>query len=221
MAPKQAERVPRTASIVPLVRREIERLIGCGELAGGARINESALALRLGISRGPIREACRELANTGLLQAELNRGFFVHEVSTKKALDIYDLRATLFGMAATLAARVIESRQLHELTAQVEAMASAIAAHDLATYYPLNVEFHQRIIEAADNYKLAQLWPLLEAELHLFRRRGLVQGGSMESSNEEHRAILAALRAGDDVLAGRLAERHILAGKGRFLRSLD
>ena len=62
MAAKQAEHVPRTASIVPLVRREIERLIGCGDLVGGARLNASALALRLGISRGPIREAYRELA---------------------------------------------------------------------------------------------------------------------------------------------------------------
>jgi DNA-binding GntR family transcriptional regulator len=221
MAPRQTERVPRTASIVPLVRHEIERLIGCGALVGGARINESALALRLGISRGPIREACRELANTGLLQAELNRGFFVHEVNTKQALDIYDLRASLFGMAGRLAARVIDARQLSALAAQVEAMTQAMAAQDLATYYPLNVAFHQSLIEAADNYKLAQLWPLLEAELHLFRRRGLVQGGSMETSNEEHRALLEALRAGDDALAGRLAERHILAGKGRFLRSLD
>ena len=220
MASTETERVPRTASFVPLVRREIERLIGCGQLVGGTRINESALALRLGISRGPIREACRELAHTGLLRAELNRGFFVHEVSTKQALDIYDLRATLFGMAGKLAARVIDSRQLKELAALVEAMDRALAEHNLATYYPLNVEFHRSVIEAADNYKLAQLWPLLEAELHLFRRRGLVQGGSMETSNEEHRALFEALRAGDDTVSGRLAERHILAGKGRFLRSL-
>ncbi len=221
MATPQAERVPRTVSIVPLVRGEIERLIGSGELVGGARINESALAVRLGISRGPIREACRELAHTGLLRVELNRGFFVREVGTKHALDIYDLRVTLFGMAGQLAARVISIRQLAELAAQVAAMDRAIAAHDLGVYYPLNVQFHQCVIEAADNFKLAQLWPVLEAELHLFRRRGLVQGGSIEASNEEHRALLDALRAGDAAAAGRLAERHIQAGRGRFLRSLD
>src|ERR1700686_1931986 len=115
-------RIPRTLSIVPSVREEIERLIGAGELLGGARINESVLAVKLGVSRGPIREACRELEHTGLLRSELNRGFFVREISTKQALDIYDLRVTMFGMAGRLAATVISSRQISELSELVDAM---------------------------------------------------------------------------------------------------
>ncbi|MFD2031631.1 GntR family transcriptional regulator [Ancylobacter dichloromethanicus] len=51
-------------------------MIGTGELTGGTRVNESTLALRLGISRGPVREACRALEQIGLLRSELNRGFF-------------------------------------------------------------------------------------------------------------------------------------------------
>jgi DNA-binding GntR family transcriptional regulator len=214
-------RIPRLLSIVPSVREEIERLIGAGELLGGARINESVLALKLGVSRGPIREACRELERTGLLRSELNRGFFVREITTKQALDIYDLRVTMFGMAGRLAASVINSGQIKELAQLVDEMDGAAKANDVAAFYPLNVHFHQYLVDCADNHKLSQLWPLLEAELHLFRRRGLVVPGSMQTSNDEHRAILEAVRTGQDAMTCRLAERHIAAGKARFLRTID
>ena len=219
--PDPVARIPRLLSIVPSVREEIERLIGAGELLGGARINESVLALKLGVSRGPIREACRELERTGLLRSELNRGFFVREITTKQALDIYDLRVTMFGMAGRLAASVINSRQIEELSKLVDGMDGAAKANDVAAFYPLNVHFHQCLVDFSDNHKLSQLWPLLEAELHLFRRRGLVVPGSMETSNDEHRAILEAVRTGQDAMACRLAERHIAAGKARFLRTID
>jgi DNA-binding GntR family transcriptional regulator len=221
ITPEPVPRIPRLLSIVPSVREEIERLIGAGELLGGARINESILALKLGVSRGPIREACRELERTGLLRSELNRGFFVREISTKQALDIYDLRVTMFGMAGRLAASVINSRQIEELSKLVDEMDVAAKHQDIAAFYPLNVHFHQCLVDFSDNHKLSQLWPLLEAELHLFRRKGLVVPGSMDISNDEHRAILDAVRSGQDAMTCRLAERHITAGKARFLRTLD
>ncbi len=216
-----ANRNPRTASFVPVVQREIERMIGSGELTGGTRINESTLALKLGVSRGPIREACRTLEQLGLLRSELNRGFFVREISTKQALDIYDTRAGLFGLAGRLAASIITTHQLNGLDALIAEMDKAITASDIAAFYPLNNEFHQLLIEASDNAKLIELYPTLEAELHLFRRRGLILPGSMRVSNDEHRAIVDALRVADTTVAGRLMERHILAGKARFIRTLD
>jgi DNA-binding GntR family transcriptional regulator len=76
----------RSESFVPSVQRELERAIAAGELRGGDRINESALALKLGISRGPVREACRTLEQTGVLRSAINRGFFVREISIKEAL---------------------------------------------------------------------------------------------------------------------------------------
>lgn len=223
--PRQASsvpvRIPRTASFVPVIQREIERMIGTGELTGGTRINESTLALRLGISRGPVREACRALEQIGLLRSELNRGFFVREVSTKEALDLYDIRAGLFGTAGRLAAAIITSSQLLGMEELVAQMDTAIAAADIATFYTLNNQFHSAVLIASDNEKLIEIYPLLEAELHLFRRRGFVLAGSMRTSNEEHKAILAALRQSDGTAAARLLERHILAGKARFLRTLE
>ena len=220
-APPNSARVPRTASFVPVIQREIERMIGTGELTGGTRINESTLALRLGISRGPVREACRALEQIGLLRSELNRGFFVREVSTKEALDLYDIRAGLFGTAGRLAAAIITTSQLRGMETLIAQMEAAIEAADVATFYMLNNQFHHAVLIASDNEKLIEIYPLLEAELHLFRRRGLVLAGSMRTSNDEHQAILEALRQSDGTAAARLLERHILAGKARFLRTLE
>jgi DNA-binding GntR family transcriptional regulator len=210
---------PRTETFVPAVQRELERMIAAGELGGGDRINESALAMKLGISRGPVREACRALERIGLLRSELNRGFFVREISMKEALDIYDLRASLFALVGRLATAQVTSAQLAELEDLVNRMDEAVERDDLGTFYPLNVEFHTRLVASADNHKLMQMWPTLEAELHLFRRRGLVLPGSLRQSNYQHRAMVAAMRAGDADGASRLMEQHILDGKARLLRS--
>jgi DNA-binding GntR family transcriptional regulator len=183
-------------------------------------VNESALAMKLGISRAPVREACRALERIGLLRSELNRGFFVREISTKEALDIYDLRAALFAMVGRLAAAQATSAQLAHLEDLVARMDEAVEGDDLATFYPLNVEFHTRLVACADNHKLMQIWPNLEGELHLFRRRGLVLPGSLRKSNYQHRQMVAALKAGDGETAARLMEQHILDGKARLLRTL-
>jgi DNA-binding GntR family transcriptional regulator len=214
-------REPRTESFVVAVQRELERMIAAGELRGGDRINESALALKLGMSRGPVREACRTLEQTGVLRSAINRGFFVREITLKQALDIYDVRSKLSGLAGRLAAANATKAQLDELESIVERMDAALEADDIGAYYPLNVEFHTRLIACADNHKLDQLWPTLESELHLFRRQGLVMPGSMRASNHEHRRIVAALKAGDGDSAERLVAEHIEAGKARLLRSID
>jgi DNA-binding GntR family transcriptional regulator len=211
---------PRTESVVPAVQRELERMIAAGELEGGDRINESVLALRLGISRGPVREACRALEHTGILRSEINRGFFVREISTREALDLYDVRASLFALVGRLAAAQITGAQLNDLEDLVERMDQAVERDDLATYYPLNVEFHSKLVACADNHKLLQFWPSLDGELHLFRRRGLVLPGSLRASNYQHRAMVQALRAGDAEGAARVMEQHILDGKARLLRAI-
>jgi DNA-binding GntR family transcriptional regulator len=209
----------RAEPVSPAVQREVERMIAAGELAGGERVNESALALKLGISRAPIREACRALERIGLLRSEINRGFFVREISTKEALDIYDLRAALFAMVGRLAAAHVTRAQLDDLDDLVDRMDAAVEEDDLGTFYPLNVEFHTKLVACADNHKLTQIWPNLEGELHLFRRRGLVLPGSLRKSNYQHRQMVAFLRAGDGEGAARLMEQHIVDGKARLLRS--
>jgi DNA-binding GntR family transcriptional regulator len=211
---------PRTETFVVAVQRELERMIAAGELAGGDRVNESALALKLGISRAPIREACRAMENIGLLRSEFNRGFFVREISIKEAMDIYDLRAQLSSMVGRLAAANATGADLEEFDALLAKMDAAAESGEVVAYYPLNVEFHTKLIAVADNHKLTQLWPTLESELHLFRTRSFILPGSLRASNHDHRAVVNAIRAGDAESAAELLADHILKGKARLLRAI-
>lgn len=204
----------RAESLSSLVAEELERMIIRGELQAGDRINESALAEVLSISRGPIREACRSLEKSNLVRVVTNRGVFVREMSVEQAAEIYDVRAHLFGLAGRLAAKRISLRDVAELRAKVAEMQEA---KDIDTYYPLNVNFHTHLVELSGNKRVAELYNALSKELHLFRRRGLVEHDSVAVSNQEHVRIVEALREHSSELAERTMTDHILAGKTRLL----
>src|SRR5919112_4175651 len=100
-------RIRRTESLTSLIRRELELMIETGELKAGDRLNENALAARLGVSRGPVREACRGLEQSGLVDVVVNRGVFIREVSSREAAELYELRAVLYGLAGRLLAPIV------------------------------------------------------------------------------------------------------------------
>lgn len=204
----------RAESLSSLVAEELERMIIRGELQAGDRINESALAEVLSISRGPIREACRSLEKSNLVRVVTNRGVFVREMSVAQAAEIYDVRAHLFGLAGRLAAKRISLREIADLRAKVAEMQEA---KDIDIYYPLNVDFHAHLVELSGNKRVAELYNALSKELHLFRRRGLVEHDSVAVSNQEHVRIVEALREHSSELAERTMTDHILAGKMRLL----
>src|SRR5580692_5927653 len=112
-------RARRSKSLSSLAAEELERMIINGELQSGDRINESTLAQMFGISRGPIREACRSLEKSGLVRVVTNRGVFVREMSVAQAAEIYDVRAHLFGLVGRLAALRATERDVAELQRMV------------------------------------------------------------------------------------------------------
>src|ERR1700722_11144380 len=204
----------RVETLSSLVAEELERMIIRGELQAGDRINESKLAQMLDISRGPIREGCRSLEKSNLVRVVTNRGVFVREMSVAQAAEIYDVRAHIFGLAGRLAASRMSPRDVAELLAMVAEMREA---RDIDSYYPLNVAFHARLVELSGNSRVAELYYSLGKELHLFRRRGLVGGGALDLSNQEHMRIVEALRDHNCDLSERTMTDHILAGKARLL----
>src|SRR3546814_13926251 len=92
-------------------------------------------------------------------------------------------------------------------------MDAAVEAGDINAFYPLNVEFHAFLVRYSGNDHLVSLISNVDKQLHLFRRRGLVQTGKMQSSNQEHEQILAALAAHDHEQAGALMEQHVKIGR--------
>lgn len=208
-------------SLTARAQAGIEKLIMNGELRGGDRVNEIVLSERFGTSRGPIREACRALAQEGLLVAVPNRGVFVRELDLREALEVYDIRSALDElMGRSIAARVSDE-QVAELWTLVDGMDEAAAARDLERYYPANLAFHNRLLALANNRRLDRLYRSLVKELHLFRRKGLLKKGSMAISNAEHRQIVAAIADRDPIAAGVSMKSHVLAAKQRLLAAVE
>lgn len=208
-------------SLTIRVQAAIESMIMSGELRGGDRVNEIALSERFGTSRGPLREACRALAQEGLLVAIPNRGVFVRELDLREALEVYDIRSALDELMGRLIAERATEAQIGTLFDLVEQMDRAAAGHDLERYYPTNLEFHNSLLAYANNRRLERLYKSLIKELHLFRRKGLLQSGSMRISNEEHRQIVEAIAARDPISAGVTMKSHVLAAKHRLLAAVE
>ncbi len=207
----------RSQTLVNICHAEIERMVLEHELDRGGRINELALAARLGISRGPVREACRTLTQAGLLENHANRGFFVRKLAHKDVIDLYDLRAGLMRLAGELIVKHVTTERLSQLRAFVDGMEQARANEDTATFQELNAAFHAELVEATDNRRLQEVYAGLVKEMRLFRQRGLASAAAMAASNSEHRAIIEAISERDGARAAAAMADHILQGKARFL----
>src|SRR3984957_945202 len=203
-------------SLPGLVQAEIEQLILRGELAIGQRINESDLALRFGMSRGPIREALRALEESRLVRSEKNRGVFVREVSVGEADEIYDVREALDQLIGQRVAERATPEQLRDMQAVVAAMDEATAVQDVKCYHALNLKFHDLLVDFAGNARLTETYRLLTKGLLLFRLRGLQDGGGFSVSNTEHKAVVGAIAARDSARAGRLLRRHAAESRARM-----
>ncbi|HEU4827266.1 MAG TPA: FCD domain-containing protein [Dongiaceae bacterium] len=211
----------RENSLSGVVRHEIERLILSGELPTGSRVNENAISLRLGVSRGPVREACRALVELGLLRLIPNRGVFVRRMDRHDVEEVYDLRAGLTGLAGSLLASKITDAEIERLRGLVADMDKAADAGDFRQFYPVNLEFHDVILQLTGNSRLIKSYQALVKEFQLFRTQGLVQSDALKESNAEHRAILAALESRDPGIAYQASFRHVQHGKQRMFAAFD
>ena len=217
MKPNKALAIVRQESLTSLVQREIERRIVAGELSPGAKLNEADLATAMGISRGPVREAFRALEQAGLVQTEKNRGVFVRLVSLEEANEIYEVRAALESQIGRLAAERAKPAQLERMRAIVKRMHSAGRKRDPDAYFPLNIEFHELLAEAAGNRSLAAHYRRVVNELNLYRREAIQRNlDVIPVSTREHEAVVEAIAKGDAALAARLLYDHVINSRSRL-----
>ena len=212
---------PRGAGLSHTIVNELKQLIYTGEFQPGDRLNEAALALRMGTSRGPIREAIKVLAGLGIVTAVANRGVFVRQLSLREMLEIYELRALVFGYAADRACEHFTEEHKKQFEALLAAMDAATDAEDGTRYYELNLQFHALILIISNNQRAHQAYDDYVKELHLVRRKYFNVPGNMRRSNVEHRAIFEAIVASNPAKAKAAAERHVHAGRARLLANFE
>ena len=178
------------------------------------------MAARFGVSRAPIREACRLLQRAGLVDILPNRGSVVREPTLSEILSLFDIRASLAGLAGRLAATTATREQIERMHSLIVAMDKASDKRNAERYVGLNIEFHTTVFAATGNARLTALDSQLGKELRIYRRHGLAFGGGLKVSNSEHRTLVAAIERGDTAAAGAEFEDHIVKGRDRFVRAM-
>ena len=178
-----------------------------GVLRPNQRLVEVELAERMGVSRTPVREALQRLTLEGLVQR--NRGgWVVHEHSPEEIRSIYEVRAALEGYAAFLAAGRANADELHELETLYPAGDDAFALGP-DDQVELNERFHDGVIAAAGNSRLAQLSRASRQYYFNHRIARRYDADETRESIAGHRRILAALAHGDGPAAESRAREHV------------
>ena len=194
---------PRSEDIYDRLRADIVH----GVLRPNQRLVEVELAERLGVSRTPVRETLQRLVLDGLVQR--NRGgWVVHEHSPEEIRAIYEVRAALEGYAAFLAAGRATADELGVLDALYPPGDEAFALGP-DTQVELNERFHDGVIAAAGNQRLAQLSRASRQYYFNYRIARRYDLEENRRSIEGHRRILTALGAGDGPAAEAHAREHV------------
>ncbi len=210
-------------SLPALIQQQLETMIHSGEIAPGSRLTEIPLATRLGVSRGPVREAFRGLEEKGLVRVEKNRGVFVRTITPEEADAIYEVRLSLEELIIKKLAATPETVRAARLDRLLVSAGKHARKSDFAACHVCNIEFHDRLVSLTGNATLIDCYRRLVGELSLFRHQAhanIPDASSLQDSIDDHRAILAALCAGERGKATRLLRRHIEASRKRVQRLL-
>ncbi len=190
-----------------------------GLLPPGARLVEDRLSGELGVSRVPIREALRALAREGLIELRPRRGAYVAEMSASLLRDLVEVRATLEGLNARLAARNHDQTIALKLNEVLAVGNAAVQTGSAADLMRLNSEFHDALAQAGRNEILWDIMRSLRERTNLmFSANG---AGRAVQDWAEHSTILAAVLDRDEELAAMLAMRHVRRAANAALVHVD
>jgi DNA-binding GntR family transcriptional regulator len=196
---------PRVQQVTEILRTAIIS----GRFDPGDRLIESALSTEFGTSRGPVREALRQLENEGLVMSFPYRGAVVLGVSDEEVQEVLiPIRLTLERYSWAQALEKLTDDDFAELGKQIWLMEQAGKANDLTKLVEADLGFHEIVISASGQLHTVQLWrtiwPRIRAYFYRYERFR-----SFQETVEEHRELLEALQTRDPAIALAALERHI------------
>ena len=191
------------------VYRILKTRIIKGDLKPGEKLLENKIAEQLGVSRTPIREALRELAAEGFVKMSPNQGVVVSNVSVKDIQEVLQIRGVLEGLAARLAAKLINGEEIKELEKFLKQMEHYTNKGNALAFSEMDAEFHELILNICGNNRLIQIHKNLSDQTHRYRIRSLSIPGRLKDSLNEHQEIVEALKRKDSEKADRVSQEHV------------
>lgn len=201
------------------VREAILDLVISGAYGAGSRLTESELALRLNVSRTPIREALRQLEADGVVVIEKNKGARIIELDDDGVDALYRTRAELEPMVAGLSVPHLMKEDIVRLVEINEAMERDAERGDMVGVTANNNEFHSRLLEKCPNQSLRTAAQSLLRPLIVGRAFSDYSPEQVSRSIQHHREIVEAAETGDIELAVALLKAHILTGHHNIVHS--
>jgi DNA-binding GntR family transcriptional regulator len=192
-----------------------------GRLTPNERLIEAELAERFGVNRANIRMALAMLDQEGLVVREPNRGARVRAVSDDEAIEIAETRLAIEVMVARQAATRGDAQGRARLKAIEKDMKQAIAQGDTMRYSQFNAALHRQLQTMAGNVTADRILDTLKSHLVRLQYRVILLPGRPQASLAEHRAIVAAVCAGDGDAAERAMRAHLTSFIGLLRQAID
>lgn len=192
-----------------------------GQLEPGSRLVEAAISAALGISRGPVREAIRQLESEGLVVTRSHRDTHVVNLSSADVAELYAVRAALEGFAAVSGLDVLRARHLDAMERELVALDRAAQARDWDRVAVLDLDWHRHIPLAAENGRLTALWTMSNGPLRVIFARVAGVIYHPDEVRARHAELLEVLRSAEPTTIEQEIRHHYRTTTTRFADLLD
>lgn len=201
------------------VAQRLREMILRRDLQNGMRLLEENLASQFEVSRGPIRDAFRQLEREGLVRTR-NRGVYVVSLTAEDIGHLYDLRKALELLAITGAMSRATQQQREELANCVEKMRAAAVVDDHEAFAVADVSFHGLLFTSSGNRRLSDVWRQYMPILATILQSTVGQEEHLHNSAEAHNTLLEMINSSSDgVLAE--ASAHIDRARDRMVKAYE
>ena len=191
------------------VSKEVRHRIVSGRASPGSRLDEQALAVELGVSRTPLREAIGRRVKEGLVEYRPYQGAFVRTFNAKEVRDLYTVRRSLEETAIRLATARLTTARLATLREILDEINGALERGDLAEYGEADRRFHETIAGYSDNATLIECLDRLDLQVRIVRTLANRNPEVVARTALQRPLVLAALEARDADRAVALMGEHI------------
>ncbi|MFR0672073.1 GntR family transcriptional regulator [Enterobacterales bacterium AW_CKDN230030176-1A_HGKHYDSX7] len=197
---------PKTATAAQRAYEEIKRRITDGQLSEGAPIRQDEIALAIGVSKIPVREALSRLESEGLVVLTPNAGATVATLSVADYIEMLDMRIALECRALELA---VPNMASSDIAMARDLLAAYNQAMTQAQWSDLNLRFHQCLYAPANRPRLTGMIRSVQDHMGRLLRLRVSSVAGHERSHQEHVSILEACERGDTEAAVKRLRKHI------------
>lgn len=191
-----------------------------GEYLPGQPLPEILLADEYKIKRTRIRQILQKLESINFVERIPGKGSFVKTITTEDLRDIFEMRESLEGIAAKLAARRRDENKIIDLLDFYENYDIGANEGNLSSWFACAAKFHDFVLESCQNKLIAKSMYLLMLQIKRLWRDGTNIPGRFDKAFEEHKCILEAIKSKNEEKAEFLMRKHVSDAFGMFVKEV-